>query len=63
MSPFAASFSLPLHLEAGHEVLAQSENWSAITAPAFLGFYALVDLLLVGVMLTLFAARWRAVTR
>lgn len=63
VSPFAASFSLPLHLESGGELLAQSANWSAITAPGFLIFYTLIDWLLVGGMLVLFKVRWHAVTR
>ena len=63
VSPFAASFSLPLHLEAGREVLARSANWAALTAPGFLVFYLLVDGLLIGGMLALFNFRWRAVTR
>ena len=63
VSPFAASFSLPLHLESGGGVLAQSGNWSAITAPGFLVFYTFVDWVLVGAILVLFKVRWRAVTR
>ena len=63
VSPFAATFSLPLHLEANHEVLAQSANWSPLTAPAFLACYVLVDLTLVAAILVLFSIRWRAVTR
>jgi ABC-type transport system involved in multi-copper enzyme maturation permease subunit len=63
VSPFAASFSLPLHLESGGGVLAQSENWSLLTTPAFLFFYALLDLSLIAAMIGLFKARWRAVTR
>jgi hypothetical protein len=63
VSPFAASFSLPLHLDTGQEVLAQASNWSILTAPAFLAFYVLVDVLLMGTMIALFNARWRAVTR
>jgi len=63
VSPFAASFSLPLHLESGGELLPESANWSAITAPGFLIFYTLIDWLLVGGMLLLFKVRWHAVTR
>jgi ABC-type transport system involved in multi-copper enzyme maturation permease subunit len=62
VSPFAATFSLPLHLEAGGEVLAQSANWSVLTAPAFLACYLLVDMALVAGILILFKIRWRAVT-
>ncbi|MFH1268592.1 MAG: ABC transporter permease [Planctomycetota bacterium] len=61
-SPFAASFSLPLHLEAGQELLARSANWSVLTAPLFLAFYLSLDVLLVVGMLALFNVRWRAVT-
>ena len=63
VSPFAATFSLPLHLEAGEEVLAQSANWSILTAPMFLACYLLVDLTLVATILSLFNIRWRATTR
>jgi len=63
VSPFAASFSLPLHLESGREVLAQSAKWSTLTAPRFLAFYFLVDVILIGAMLALFKVRWRAVTQ
>jgi ABC-type transport system involved in multi-copper enzyme maturation permease subunit len=59
VSPFAATFSLPLDVEtgAGDPVT----NWSIFTAPAFLLFYTLVDLGLIGAMLALFSVRWRAV--
>ncbi len=64
VSPFAASFSLPLHVEeTGREVLAQSANWSPITAPAFLVFYILVDLVLLGAVMGLFKTRWRVASR
>jgi ABC-type transport system involved in multi-copper enzyme maturation permease subunit len=63
VSPFAASFSLPLHLGEEGDVLPQSSNWSPITVPAFLGFYLAVDLILILLMVSLFNARWRAVTR
>ena len=63
VSPFAASFSLPLHLDSSGQVLAQASNWSIITAPAFLAFYAIVDLLLMAAMILLFNTRWRVATR
>ncbi len=62
-SPFAAAFSLPLHLGEQGQVLSQAANWSPITAPAFLLFYVLVDMVLIGGIMALFSTRWRAVTR
>ena len=63
VSPFAATFSLPLHLESGGQLSTGSENWSLLTTPAFLLFYSLLDLSLIAAMIGLFKARWRAVTR
>ncbi|NLY00266.1 MAG: ABC transporter permease, partial [Rhodopirellula sp.] len=57
VSPFAAVFSLPLTLN-GDTVL-HAGDWWRWTAPAFLIFYTVLDLLLVAVMLRLFNVRWR----
>jgi len=59
VSPFAATFSLPLHLDGPREVLVQGANWSWFTGPAFLAFYAAVDLVLILLMIGLFKSRWR----
>lgn len=57
VSPFAAVFSLPLTLN-GDTVL-HAGDWWRWTAPAFLIFYTVLDLLLVAAMLRLFNVRWR----
>ncbi|NUQ61017.1 MAG: ABC transporter permease subunit [Pirellulales bacterium] len=57
LSPFAAAFSLPLTLN-GETVLHAGEWWRW-TAPAYLVFCTLLDLVMVGTMLRLFNVRWR----
>jgi len=59
VSPFAAAFSLPLTLDGNAEVRDQSANWSSHTAIAFLVFYLVVDVVLIGLMTRLFKIRWR----
>lgn len=58
VSPFAASFSLPLVAEASTETLTQP-LWAAHTAAAFLGFYFVLDIVLLGFIMWLFSVRWR----
>jgi ABC-type transport system involved in multi-copper enzyme maturation permease subunit len=62
-SPFAAAFSLPLEISgrdaAQREQAVQRLNWPVYTAPAFLAFWLLVDLVLLGLILWLFNVRWR----
>lgn len=63
-SPFAAALSLPLGLGARDpggtvSLVRPGVDWGTHTAPAFLLFYLVVDLLLVALMLRLFNARWR----
>jgi ABC-type transport system involved in multi-copper enzyme maturation permease subunit len=57
LSPFAASFSLPLTL--GTETVHHADNWAFWTAPGFLAFYLLVDLVLITLIMRLFNVRWR----
>jgi hypothetical protein len=62
VSPFAAAFSMPLHVESGREMIAPATQlgaWSPTTAPVFLVYYLLVDLLLLGLIMWLFKVRWR----
>jgi len=59
LSPFAAAFSLPLSLGVAEEAVAQSVNWLPMTGTAFLAFYTVVDLALMGTMIRLFNIRWR----
>jgi hypothetical protein len=59
VSPFAAAFSLPL---AGvSEAADAAVEWSGTTGLCFLGFYAIVDLALIGSMIRLFNRRWRVI--
>jgi len=65
-SPFAASFSLPLNVstpapgtQPAQQQVSKATHWPVYTAPAFLGFYALVDLSLIWIILRLFNVRWR----
>lgn len=58
LSPFAASFSLPLML--GGTNAFHAGNWSIWTAPAYLGFYLTLDVLLSLFIMRLFNIRWRA---
>lgn len=57
VSPFAATFSMPLTLN-GDTVL-HAAGWWRWTAPAFLIFYTALGLSMVGTMLRLFNRRWR----
>ncbi len=57
VSPFAATFSLPLTLNG--ETVLHAGNWWRWTAPAFLIFYTLLDLVLLWIMLQAFKVRWR----
>lgn len=62
VSPFAAAFSLPLHVDASTETItrvAEAASWSLTTAPAFLACYLFVDLILLGLIMWLFSVRWR----
>lgn len=61
VSPFAAAFSLPLHVDSSTATIAQAAtaSWPIIIAPAFLACYLVVDLILLGLILWLFKARWR----
>jgi ABC-type transport system involved in multi-copper enzyme maturation permease subunit len=59
VSPFAASFSLPLVAETARETLAQPPLWAEQTALYFLGFYVLLDIVLLGFIMWLFSVRWR----
>jgi hypothetical protein len=68
ISPFAATFSLPLGAGQAEEVLAEataaatgslSTVASFATGTAFVFFYVVVDLLLISVMTWLFNTRWR----
>jgi ABC-type transport system involved in multi-copper enzyme maturation permease subunit len=56
VSPFAAAFSLPLHLQATTQA---ATGWSPHTAPAFLAFYLGLDLILAWLIQRLFRLRWR----
>ncbi len=63
-SPFAAAFSLPLFLDRVggaefYESAVSGSSWA--TAIAFLAFYYVLDLALLGTMLRLFNIRWRVV--
>ena len=57
VSPFAATFSLPLMLNG--DTVMHAGGWWRWTAPAFLIFYSLLGLSMVGLMLRLFNRRWR----
>jgi ABC-type transport system involved in multi-copper enzyme maturation permease subunit len=69
ISPFAATFSLPLSAGQPEELLAEatvgtattdlSNVFSFATGAAFVFFYIVVDLLLISVMTWLFNTRWR----
>ena len=59
VSPFAATFSLPLIGVPDAETVGL--NWSGITAFAFLLFYLFIDLLMISSMIALFNRRWRVV--
>ena len=59
VSPFAAAFSLPLHLEVQRDRLPQGSLWAGHTAWACLAFYTLVNLALWALILRLFQTRWR----
>lgn len=64
VSPFAAAFSLPLHLDTATELAtkaAQIPGWATLTAPEFLLCYLLVDMILLGLIMRLFSVRWRVV--
>lgn len=63
VSPFAAAFSLPLHLDPSSPGTVPPAGWAVWTAPAFLAFYVVVDLALVVAIVGLFRSRWRAVTQ
>jgi ABC-type transport system involved in multi-copper enzyme maturation permease subunit len=57
VSPFAATFSLPLTLN--DETVLHAGNWWKWTAPAFLAFYTVLDMALIWIMLQAFKVRWR----
>ncbi len=57
LSPFAASFSLPLSL--GSQTVYHVDNWPIWTAPGFLAFYLIVDITLIALIMRLFDVRWR----
>jgi len=59
VSPFAATFSLPLGGVPDAEAVGL--NWSEFTAPAFLLFYLFIDFLMISSMIALFNRRWRVV--
>ena len=59
VSPFAATFSLPLAGVPDAETVGL--NWSDFTAPAFLMFYLFIDFLMISSMIALFNRRWRVV--
>jgi len=62
VSPFAAAFSLPLHIGGANEMARAAIEgawWSWRIALEFLVFYVLVDLVLLGLILFLFRVRWR----
>jgi ABC-type transport system involved in multi-copper enzyme maturation permease subunit len=58
-SPFAAAFSLPLTLGGREGAPIAPLLGSTATAGLFLGFYLLLDLLFLGLILRLFNVRWR----
>jgi hypothetical protein len=67
-SPFAAAFSVPLHVVANPAETApaavaasapSSAFWPPHTASLFLAFYLAFDAVLLGIILWLFNIRWR----
>ena len=58
VSPFAAALAMPLSLNAD-ELAHSGANWWRWTPISFLGFYLVLDGLLVGAMIRLFKIRWR----
>ena len=70
-SPFAAAFSVPLHVAANPAETAPAAAaavapspafWPPHTAALFLVFYLALDVLLLGIILWLFNIRWRVAT-
>ncbi|MGA2030943.1 MAG: ABC transporter permease subunit [Thermoguttaceae bacterium] len=59
LSPLAAAFSLPLKFGALPDPAAKPDLWWPMTCAAFLAFYSLLDIVLLGSMLWLFNIRWR----
>jgi len=66
VSPFAAAFSLPLHLPANPDSAqppraqgSGGQGWPWHTALAFLALYLALDLVLIWIILRLFNVRWR----